>query len=66
MSGEIIAGIDNPSLILLGFIFGIEIYGFIIGDDVLLAIGLGATLLLYLVRIRNRHVNRQESLAPTL
>jgi hypothetical protein len=54
MGGDIIAGIDNLSLGLLGLIFAIEIYGFIIGDDVLLVVGLGATILLYMVRIRNR------------
>jgi len=58
MSGDIIVGIDNLSLILLGLLFAIEIYGFITGNDVLLVVGLGAIILLYIVRIRNHRNNR--------
>jgi hypothetical protein len=56
MSGDIIVGIDNLSLILLGLLFVIEIYGFITGNDVLLVVGLVAIVLVYIVRIRNRRV----------
>ncbi|MCX6653697.1 MAG: hypothetical protein NTY03_01110 [Candidatus Bathyarchaeota archaeon] len=45
MSGDIIVGIDNLSLILLGLLFAIEIYGFITGNDVLLVVGLVAIVL---------------------
>jgi hypothetical protein len=65
MSGDIIVGIDNLSLILLGLLLAIEIYGFITSNDVLLIVGLVAIVLVYIVRIRNRRVNRQESLAPS-
>ena len=64
MSGDIIVGIDNLSLIFLGLLFVIEIYGFITGNDVLLVVGLGAIVLVYIVRIRNRRVNRQEHEEP--
>ena len=64
MSGDIIIGIDNLSLILLGLLLAIEIYGFITSNDVLLIVGLVAIVLVYIARIRNRRLNRQESLAP--
>jgi len=54
MSGDIIVGIDNVSLILLSFLIVVEIYGFITSNDILLVIGLVAIVLLYIVRIRNR------------
>jgi hypothetical protein len=54
MSGDIIVGIDNLSLILLIFLFVVEIYGLVTGNDAVLVVGLGAIVLLYIVRIRNR------------
>jgi hypothetical protein len=61
MNGDIIAGIDNLSLILLSFLFVVEIYGLITGNDAVLAVGLGAIVILYIVRIRNRSHNRDSS-----
>ena len=54
MSGDIIVGIDNLSLLILGLLFAVEIYGYIIGNNILLIIGLVAIVLVYVVRIRNR------------
>ncbi len=54
MSGDIIVGIDNFSLLLLSVLLIVEIYGFIVGNDILLVIGLVAIVLVYVIRIRNR------------
>ena len=54
MSGEIIVGIDNLSLLILSLLFVVEIYGFIVGNDIFLVIGLVAIVLVYVVRVRNR------------
>ena len=54
MSGDIIVGIDNFSLLLLILLIVIEIYGFVVGNDIILLIGLVATVLVYVIRIRNR------------
>jgi hypothetical protein len=54
MSGDIIVGIDNLSLLILSLLFVVEIYGFIVGNDIFLVIGLVAIVLVYVVRVRNR------------
>ena len=54
MSGDIIVGIDNLSLLFLCALIAVELYASIIGNDVLLVAGLGGIVLLYAVRIRNR------------
>jgi hypothetical protein len=42
MSGDIIAGIDNLSLLFLCTLIAVELYASIIGNDVLLVACLGA------------------------
>ena len=54
MSGNIIVGIDNLSLLLLILLIVAEIYGFVVGNDIILLIGFVATVLVYVIRIRNR------------
>jgi hypothetical protein len=54
MSGDIILGIDNTSLLLLCALISVELYGAMIGNDVLLLLGFAAIMFVYLVRIRNR------------
>jgi hypothetical protein len=57
MSADIIAGIDNLSLLLLCALITLELYGFIIGNDILLIVGFVAVVVLYVVRIRNRRIS---------
>jgi hypothetical protein len=57
MSADIITGIDNLSLLLLCALIALELYGFIIGNDILLIVGFVAVVVLYIVRIRNRQVS---------
>lgn len=54
MSGDIILGIDNISLLLLCALISVELYGAMIGNDVLLLLGFAAIMFVCLVRIRNR------------
>jgi len=54
MSGEIILGIDNLSLIFLCVLIALELYAFVSENDVLLIVWLGLIILLYAIRIRNR------------
>jgi len=57
MSADIITGIDNLSLLLLCALIALELYGFIIGNDILLIVGFVAVVVLYVVRIRNRRIS---------
>jgi hypothetical protein len=54
MSGDIIVGIDNLSLLILCTLIAVELYASISGNDILLVLGLGAIILVYIIRIRNR------------
>lgn len=54
MSGDIIVGVDNASLLLLCALIVVELYGALIGNDILLLLGFAAIVIVYIVRIRNR------------
>ena len=51
--------IDTASLVILGLFIFIEIYGILTGNDAFLVIGLVATVLLYIIRIRKLHPSKK-------
>ncbi len=59
MSDDSRAKIDSISLVLLGLFIFIEIYGILTGNDVFLVIGLIATVLLYIIRIRKLRTRKK-------
>lgn len=51
MSGDIIIGIDNESLLLFSFLIAVELFAIVTGNDLLLVVGLVSIVFLYVYRI---------------
>ena len=51
MSGDIIVGIDNVSLLLFSFLIAVELFALVSGNDLLLVLGLVSIVFLHVFRI---------------